>query len=102
MVAHDYSMGDWYPDEQKTLVVPEKKVGNPGISYIYHWVVPALVAGQVPMVFSAFPSLAAYAKDGRVKLLAANSLKRSAFAGLIQLLQLLLFKVLEMWEFMQH
>jgi 16S rRNA G966 N2-methylase RsmD len=46
VVAHDYSMGDWYPDEQKTLVVPEKKVGNPGISYIFHWVVPALVAGK--------------------------------------------------------
>ncbi len=46
VVAHDYSMGDWYPDEQKTLVVPEKKVGNPGISYIFHWVVPALAAGK--------------------------------------------------------
>lgn len=46
VVAHDYSMGDWYPDEQKTLVVPEKKVGNPGISYLFHWVVPALVAGK--------------------------------------------------------
>ena len=46
VVAHDYSMGDWYPDEQKTLVVPEKKVGNPGISYIYYWVVPALAAGR--------------------------------------------------------
>ncbi|MBM3342783.1 MAG: class I SAM-dependent methyltransferase [Betaproteobacteria bacterium] len=46
VVAHDYAMGDWYPDEQKTLVVPEKKVGNPGISYIFSWVVPALAAGQ--------------------------------------------------------
>jgi 16S rRNA G966 N2-methylase RsmD len=46
VVAHDYSMGDWYPDEQKTLVVPEKKVGNPGISYIFSWVVPALAAGN--------------------------------------------------------
>ena len=46
VVAHDYNMGDWYPDEQKTLVVPEKKVGNPGISYIFYWVVPALVAGK--------------------------------------------------------
>jgi 16S rRNA G966 N2-methylase RsmD len=45
VVAHDYSMGDWYPDEQRTLVVPEKKVGNPGISYFYYWVVPALAAG---------------------------------------------------------
>jgi 16S rRNA G966 N2-methylase RsmD len=46
VVAHDYSMGDWYPDEQKTLVVPEKKVGNPGISYIFHWIVPGLIAGK--------------------------------------------------------
>jgi len=46
VVAHDYSMGDWYPDEQKTLVVPEKKVGSPGISYIFSWVVPALAAGK--------------------------------------------------------
>ena len=42
--------------------------------------VPALVAGQVPMVLSGYPSLAAYEKDGRVKLLANNSLKRSALA----------------------
>jgi len=42
--------------------------------------VPALVAGQVPMVLSGYPSLAAYAKDGRVKLLANNSLKRSELA----------------------
>ena len=42
--------------------------------------VPALVGGQVPMLFSAYPSLAAYAKDGRVKILAANSSKRAVFA----------------------
>jgi tripartite-type tricarboxylate transporter receptor subunit TctC len=42
--------------------------------------VPAVVAGQVAMVWSAYPSLAAYAKDGRIKLLAVNSLKRSASA----------------------
>jgi tripartite-type tricarboxylate transporter receptor subunit TctC len=42
--------------------------------------VPALVAGQVQLVWSAFPSLAAYAKDGRVKLLAVNSLKRTPSA----------------------
>jgi tripartite-type tricarboxylate transporter receptor subunit TctC len=40
--------------------------------------VPALIAGQVPMVWSAYPSLAAYAKDGRIKFLAVNSLKRSS------------------------
>jgi tripartite-type tricarboxylate transporter receptor subunit TctC len=42
--------------------------------------VPAVVGGQVPMVFSGYPTLAAHAKDGRVKLLAINSLKRSELA----------------------
>ena len=42
--------------------------------------VPALVGGQVPMLFSALPSLSAFAKDGRVKLLAANSARRAPFA----------------------
>jgi methylase of polypeptide subunit release factors len=46
VVAHDYHMGDWYPDDQKTIPVPEKQVGNPGVSYIYLWYVPAVVAGQ--------------------------------------------------------
>src|SRR5215212_9872019 len=39
VVAHDYHMGDWYPDEQKDIPVPEKVVGTPGVSYIYMWVV---------------------------------------------------------------
>ena len=42
--------------------------------------VPALVSGQVPMVLSGYPTLAAHAKDRRVKLLAINSLKRSDLA----------------------
>src|SRR5262249_48165336 len=42
--------------------------------------VPAVVAGQVPMVFSGYPTLAAHAKEGRVKLLAINSLKRADLA----------------------
>ena len=46
VVAHDYHMGDWYPDEQKDIVVPEKKVGTPGVSYVYLWVVPMRVAGK--------------------------------------------------------
>ena len=46
VVAHDYHMGDWYPDQQKDIVVPEKKVGTPGVSYIYLWIVPAQVAGK--------------------------------------------------------
>jgi tripartite-type tricarboxylate transporter receptor subunit TctC len=42
--------------------------------------VPALIGGQVPVVFSAYPSLASYAKAGQVKLLAVNSLQRSKLA----------------------
>jgi hypothetical protein len=46
VVGHDYHMGEWQPDDQKTIPVPEKQVGNPGISYIYLWIVPARVAGS--------------------------------------------------------
>ena len=46
VVAHDYHMGEWYPDDQRDLPVPEKKVGTPGISYVYLWYVPARVAGK--------------------------------------------------------
>jgi methyltransferase family protein len=45
IVAHDYHMGEWLPDDQKTIPVPEKQVGNPGVSYIYLWLVPAKIAG---------------------------------------------------------
>jgi hypothetical protein len=46
VVAHDYHMGDWFPDWRETLAVPGKTVGNPGMSYIYLWYVPAKVAGR--------------------------------------------------------
>ncbi len=46
VVAHDYHMGEWQPDDNETLSVPEKTVGNPGKSYIYLWYVPANAAGQ--------------------------------------------------------
>ena len=46
VVAHDYHMGEWHADEMRTLDVPEKKVGNPGKSYVYSWVVPAKIAGR--------------------------------------------------------
>jgi tripartite-type tricarboxylate transporter receptor subunit TctC len=42
--------------------------------------VPALVGEQVDMVFAAYPSLATFAKQGQVRLLATNSLKRSSLA----------------------
>jgi hypothetical protein len=45
VVAHDYHMGAWYPDDQRDIPVPEKVVGTPGVSYVYLWYVPARVAG---------------------------------------------------------
>src|SRR5688572_22375150 len=42
--------------------------------------VPALVGGQVEMLYSAYPSLIGFVKDGRVKLIATNSAKRSSLA----------------------
>jgi len=63
VVAHDYAMGEWDPDDSDTLIVPEKTVGDPGKSYIFFWIVPARVAGRwesqvmaggklVPWIFS--------------------------------------------------
>jgi hypothetical protein len=46
VVAHDYAMGDWDPDDDMTILVPEKTVGDPGKSYIFLWIVPAQVAGR--------------------------------------------------------
>jgi tripartite-type tricarboxylate transporter receptor subunit TctC len=42
--------------------------------------VPALIGGQVDMVFSAYPSMAGFVKSGQVRLLATNSAKRSTLA----------------------
>lgn len=46
VVAHDYHMGEWRPDDNDTLAVPEKTVGNPGVSYIFLWYVPANASGK--------------------------------------------------------
>src|SRR5688572_16310147 len=59
VVAHDYSMGEWSPEEEKTVIVPEKVVGDPGKSYIFLYIVPANVAGrwesQIPVGGKAVP-----------------------------------------------
>ncbi len=46
IVTHDYHLGEWDPDEQRELTVPGKKVGTPGISYLFSYVVPARVPGK--------------------------------------------------------
>jgi tripartite-type tricarboxylate transporter receptor subunit TctC len=40
--------------------------------------VPALLGGQVSLLYSALPSIAGHLKDGKVKMLAISTLKRSA------------------------
>lgn len=40
--------------------------------------VPALIGGQVDVLFSALPSLSGFVKNGQVKLLASNASQRSA------------------------
>ena len=42
--------------------------------------VPALIGGQVEVLWSAYPSLAGFVKDNKVKILATNDAKRSAQA----------------------
>lgn len=44
VVSHDFDMGNWQPDEHKTVAVPEKPYGPPK-SEIYLWIVPANAAG---------------------------------------------------------
>lgn len=39
--------------------------------------VPALIGGQVEMLFSAYPSLSGFVKDNRVRILASNAAQRS-------------------------
>ena len=53
VVTHDYHMGEWHADEMRTLDVPEKKVGNPGKSYVYRWIVPAKIAGRWQSQFAS-------------------------------------------------
>ena len=48
--------------------------------------VPALIGGQVDVLFSALPSLAGFVKSGQVKLIASNAAQRSAQAPNIPLI----------------
>jgi hypothetical protein len=45
VLSHDYDMGDWEWDAFAKLNVPEKTVGEKGVSYAYLWIVPASVHG---------------------------------------------------------
>jgi hypothetical protein len=54
VVAHDYNMGEWYPDQMITLTVPEKVEANgTDKAYLYLWIVPAAVKGSWRLFFDS-------------------------------------------------
>lgn len=46
IVAHDYDLGDWRPDERVRMAAPGKTVGPLKESEVFMWVVPAKVGGR--------------------------------------------------------
>lgn len=52
IVAHDYYMEDWHPDQMITLTVPEKvPINGTDKAYLYLWIVPAVVKGPWRLFF---------------------------------------------------
>ena len=52
IVAHDYYMNGWFPDQRLTLTVPEKVAANgTDKAYLYLWIVPAAATGDWRMDF---------------------------------------------------
>ncbi|MBL8512891.1 MAG: methyltransferase domain-containing protein [Betaproteobacteria bacterium] len=45
IVSHDWDMGDWPPDEEVTIPVPEKALGVSKTSRVMRWTVPARLEG---------------------------------------------------------
>lgn len=45
VVSHEFDFGNWKPDAQKTIDVPDKPYGPPS-STVYLWIVPAHLAGR--------------------------------------------------------
>jgi hypothetical protein len=45
VVSHEFDFGDWKPDAQVTVPVPDKPYGPPS-SKVYLWIVPAHAAGR--------------------------------------------------------
>ena len=45
IVSHDWDMGEWQPDRERTLEVPDKAIGREKKSRVMLWVVPAQVQG---------------------------------------------------------
>ena len=45
IVSHDFSMGDWQPEQHEQVEARDKYAGAGGVSDIFLWIVPAKVAG---------------------------------------------------------
>jgi hypothetical protein len=45
IVSHDFSMGDWQPEQHEQVESKDKYAGAGGVSDIYLWIIPAKVAG---------------------------------------------------------
>ena len=46
IVSHDWDLGDWLPDEEATIPVPDKPFGVNKSSRVMRWTVPARVEGN--------------------------------------------------------
>jgi len=46
VVSHDWTMGDWRPDDTLIVPAPDKPVGREKFSRLMLWIVPARVAGR--------------------------------------------------------
>lgn len=46
VVAHDYDMGEWRPDQQLVMDAPGKPVGRDQKSKVFFWVIPGNAAGK--------------------------------------------------------
>jgi SAM-dependent methyltransferase len=46
LVSHDWDMGDWQPDDERTIAAPDKTIGKDKSSRVMLWVVPAKLAGK--------------------------------------------------------
>ena len=46
IVAHDYNLGDWLPDEWTSIRVPDKPVAPVGVSEVFLWIVPGDARGH--------------------------------------------------------
>jgi SAM-dependent methyltransferase len=53
VVSHDYGMGDWRPDAEETIPVPEKTVGSRKESQVFLWIVPAKIEGEWSFLLSS-------------------------------------------------